>query len=174
MANFHIEFIDELVEKHGYDRDILMNTWNTIVVHHQEEIEKADVKKSQPDKEATKKVKKTCPYMYESGKKKNQMCGTWVKHSNEIFCAKHTENKLAKVQKEKLFGHLVKAFENLSTSHGGTFAELIYDPDTGYPIIKYKFPTKAANFLKTIPKEVFEEFAQEQLTAPKDKKIERK
>jgi len=83
-----------------------------------------------------------------------------------------TEKKVNDVRKKQIFNHLIKAFENLSTSQGGTFVELTYEKDTGYPIIQYKFPTKVANFLKTIPKEVFEEFAHDQRVAKKEDKIE--
>lgn len=158
---FIADFVAELVTEHGYDHDILINTWNTVVPKKTEPV--ATNTKTPPTPKT--KVKKTCPYIYESGKKKNQTCGTWVKSVHEMYCTKHTEDKLAKVQKDKLFDHLVKAFENLSTSYGGDYAELVYDPDTGYPIIKYKFPTKVANFIKTIPKEVLQEFAQEQAAA---------
>jgi hypothetical protein len=170
-TEFITEFMNVLVQKHGYDKEVMQSTWQSVTAVPRKRILPPSLRPS-PVAEKPKKEKMLCSYIFENGKKKGQTCGTWVRNPDEISCAKHTEKKLYDAKKTQIFTHLVKAFENLSTSHGGTFAELVYDADTGYPIIKYKFPTKVANFLKTVPKEVFEEFAHDQKIAKKEDKVE--
>jgi len=165
-----------MCEKHFNDTEVApgfhINGWGLYAADRADDEEPEKLNEPEEPIKKSKKEKVLCSYIFENGKKKGQTCGTWVRNPDEISCAKHTEKKLYDAKKTQIFTHLVKAFENLSTSRGGTFAELTYDADTGYPIIQYKFPTKAANFLQTVPKEVFEEFAHDQKIAKKEDKIE--
>lgn len=149
--------------EHGYDAKIMMETWNNLQI-----VDTNTTVLEEKTKEIKgKKEKLTCSYMIPNGKKKGQICGTWIKDKNEFFCGKHNSSALVKKQKGQLFNTLVKAFETISTSHGGEHVELTYDSETNKPIIKYKFPTKAQNFIDSIPKNVLAEFIQEQAKAKK-------
>jgi hypothetical protein len=83
--HYMTSFIDELVEKHGYDRDVIVNTWRS-------QNEKWMIMEVEAEKPVVTKKKTTierCIVNLKTGKNKGNECGKNVV-SGTHTCKSHT------------------------------------------------------------------------------------
>ena len=115
-TEFITEFMDALVQKHGYDKEVMQSTWQSVTAVPRKRILPPSLRPSKAAAvvaEKPKKEKVLCSYIFEEGKKKDQICGVWVRNPNEISCAKHTTSRLEEEKFTKLFNNLVDAIDEI-------------------------------------------------------------
>jgi len=154
-TEFITEFMDVLVQKHGYDKEVMQSTWQSVT---------ATTPTSKPKKE-----KVLCSYMFEEGKKIGELCGIWIRNPTYCnYCAKHNPRLLEAQKLSKMYDKLVygvsairrtrrnkKDVENLTLSYEAGIGPIIYRSDD---TTRYEFKPDVAEFLSTISRDEFDKF----------------
>jgi hypothetical protein len=161
-TEFITEFMDLLVQKHGYDKEVLQGTWQSVT--------KTPKKVKEASASKPKKEKVLCSYMFEEGKKMGELCGVWVRNpTNCNYCTKHTPDKLEAQKLSKLYDQLVYGvceirrkrvfnkldYESLTLSYKAGIGPIIYRSDKK---IYDEFKSNVAEFISTILREEFDKF----------------
>lgn len=118
------------------------------------------------------KVKKTCMHEMTRGKKKGQLCGTWIKNPNEDACSKHNSNALDNYIFKKITKLIIDMYKiidyeghiYLNEDEDVNKFDVVFDWPNIYLKSKKQemhYPSKMTKWLNTIPNETLKKYEEQ-------------